>query len=211
MRPNIIVMAKEPIPGRVKTRLTPPLSPVDAARLAHASLGDTIAAARAVDWAHPVLSIEGSVPECIGSIDATPQRGEGLGQRIANAFDDVPGPSLLIGMDCPQTTPNHLEYGLDVLSSRGIDAVVGPASDGGYWAIGLRSPDPNIFDAVPMSSSCTFAAQMNRLEDLGLRVELLPELRDVDTFTDAIAIAELAPNSRFARAFRAIETRLPVG
>ena len=82
----------------------------------------------------------------------------------------------------------------------GADAVLGPAPDGGYWAIGLSVPDPRAFVGVPMSTAHTGRAQHTRLRMLGLRVALLPALRDVDRIADARAVAKLAPSGRFARA-----------
>jgi uncharacterized protein len=88
------------------------------------------------------------------------------------------------------------------LTAPGIDAVLGPARDGGYWTIGLRRPDARVFAGVPMSTERTGAAQLGRLTALGLRTELLPPLRDVDTIADAAAVAAACPESRFAAAYR---------
>jgi glycosyltransferase A (GT-A) superfamily protein (DUF2064 family) len=80
------------------------------------------------------------------------------------------------------------------------DAVLGPAPDGGYWTIGLRDPDPSVFEGVPMSSDRTCAAQRRRLAELGVRVATLPWMRDVDTIDDAHAVARACPGSAFAAA-----------
>src|SRR5262249_56736908 len=78
------------------------------------------------------------------------------------------------------------------------DAFLGPAADGVWWSIGLRAPDAAVFVGVPMSTSRTGAAQHARLRSLGLRVARLPELRDVDDFDDALAVAHTAPTGVFA-------------
>ena len=83
-----------------------------------------------------------------------------------------------------------------------MDAVLGPALDGGYWAIGLKEPDMRVFDGVPMSTPHTGSAQLVRLRALGLRTAALPALRDVDTIEDARRVAREAPATRFARAVR---------
>jgi glycosyltransferase A (GT-A) superfamily protein (DUF2064 family) len=77
--------------------------------------------------------------------------------------------------------------------------VLGPAADGGYWAIGLRQPDPRALLGVPMSTERTLAAQRIRLRAIGLEVAQLETLRDVDTFSDALDVAARVPASRFAR------------
>ncbi len=82
------------------------------------------------------------------------------------------------------------------------DAVFGPAADGGFWALGLCVPDPALLRGVPMSTPTTGAIQRARLLAAGLRVADLPQLRDVDTAADAVAVARQAPQSRFAARVR---------
>jgi uncharacterized protein len=203
--PAIVVIAKSPQPGRVKTRLTPPCSPEQAAQLAGAALGDTLAAAARTRRARRfVLVLDGErgawVPR---GFDVLPQRGNGLAERLAAAFHDVGGPALLVGMDTPQVTPQLLDAGLAALDAS--DAVFGAALDGGYWGIGLRRADPAAFRGVPMSEPTTGLAQRVRLAELGLRTAVLPPLRDVDTMADARAVATEAPGGRFAATLASIE------
>jgi rSAM/selenodomain-associated transferase 1 len=193
------VIAKAPRAGRVKTRLCPPCTPHEAAALARAALEDTLAAVAATPAKRRVVALDGPAGGWLPrGFELVVQRGDGLAERLAGAFDDVGGPALLVGMDTPQITPALLARGLAPL--RDADAVIGPAQDGGYWAIGLRRPDPRVFDGVPMSVSSTGAAQRARLAALGLRTATLPSLRDVDTIADAHAVAASAPGTRFARA-----------
>jgi glycosyltransferase A (GT-A) superfamily protein (DUF2064 family) len=169
----------------------------DAARVARAALRDTLDAALAAPAAEHVLALDGPAEEWVPPGYRTiVQRGDGLGQRLAAAFDDVGGPALLIGMDTPQVTPALLSHGLRELDRS--DAVLGPALDGGYWAIGLRAANAGLFDGVPMSRADTFERQLARLRSAGLAVGLLEPLRDVDRIDDAYAVARLAPRSRFA-------------
>ena len=202
---NLLVIAKAPVPGRVKTRLTPPCSPEQAAELAGAALSDTLAAAcRARRPSRRVLVLDGEpggwVPD---GFTVLPQRGDGLAARLAAAFEDAGGPAFLVGMDTPQVTPELLDAGLDALA--GADAAFGAALDGGYWGIGLRSPSRDAFRGVPMSAGNTGAVQQARLAVLGLRTIPLPPLRDVDTIADARAVAAEAPGSRFAAALAELE------
>ena len=103
----------------------------------------------------------------------------------------------MIGMDAPQVTPELLDAGLAALADH--DAALGPAADGGYWAIGLRRPAAGVFDGVPMSEPGTAAAQRARLAALGLSVAELPPLRDVDTIEDVRAVAAAAPRRALRR------------
>ena len=201
----IIVMAKAPVPGRVKTRLCPPCTPDEAAALAEAALVDTLAAALASSTDRVVLALDGRPGAWLPvGVDVVGQRGGGFGQRLAAAWSDIGGPALQIGMDTPQVTPALLDLATAVLEEPDTDAVLGPAEDGGWWSIGLRRADPAVFVGVPMSRPDTGARQMARLRDLGLRTATLPSLRDVDTIADAHEVAELAPDTRFAAAVRGV-------
>ena len=132
-----------------------------------------------------------------------PQRGDGLAERLAAAFEDAGGPAFLVGMDTPQVTPALLAAGLDAVV-RG-EAAFGAALDGGYWGIGLHEPDARVFEGVPMSAGNTGAVQRGRLAILGLRTRTLPPLRDIDTIEDARAVALEAPGSRLAAALAEVE------
>jgi rSAM/selenodomain-associated transferase 1 len=205
MTPALAIIAKAPLPGRSKTRLCPPCTPHEAARLAEAALRDTLAALLAVPGvARRVLVLDGTPPSWLPSaIEIVAQRGDGLAQRLAAAFEDVGGPTFLVGMDTPQISPGHLDAGLTALSEAG--AAIGLAPDGGYWGIGLRAPDAAVFAGVPMSSERTGAVQLARLRALGLQPAQLSVVRDVDVIADARAVAAQAPSSRFAAALAAIE------
>jgi rSAM/selenodomain-associated transferase 1 len=197
----LIVLAKAPRAGRSKTRLSPPCTPREAADLARAALADTLDAALSTPATRHVLVLEGPSGRWLpAGYEVVAQRGDGLDERLAHAFADVGEAALLVGMDTPQVTPDELAAALTRLMAPGTDAVLGPAPDGGYWAIGLREPDARAFLGVPMSTAHTGRAQLARLRALGLHVALLPARRDVDRIADARAVAELAPTGRFARA-----------
>ncbi|MGW4729488.1 TIGR04282 family arsenosugar biosynthesis glycosyltransferase, partial [Streptomyces shenzhenensis] len=174
---TLLVIAKEPRPGRVKTRLTPPFTPRQAAELAEAALADTLAAVADAPAARRVLVLDGSPgPWLPPGFDVVPQGAGGLDERLADAFAGCTGPALLIGMDTPQVTPALLS-----VEFTGCDAYFGPAEDGGFWALGLAVPAPELLRGVPMSTAETGAVQRARLVAAGLRVRDLPRLRDVDT------------------------------
>jgi glycosyltransferase A (GT-A) superfamily protein (DUF2064 family) len=112
-------------------------------------------------------------------------------------------PVLQVGMDTPQVSRPLLAGALDRL--READAVLGPATDGGWWALGLRRPtDARVLRSIPMSQPDTGQRTLSALLDVGLQVELLPTLSDVDTMADAVTVASLAPASRFAHTFAAV-------
>ncbi|MEV7541624.1 DUF2064 domain-containing protein [Streptomyces sp. NPDC089915] len=204
---TLLVIAKAPVPGRVKTRLTPPFTPRQAAELAEAALADTLAAAAATPADRHVLVLDGAPgPWLPPGFEVLPQSGGGLDERLAAAFAACAGPALLIGMDTPQVTPRLLAPALDYTAR---DAWFGPAADGGFWALGLAAPDPALLLGVPMSVPETGAVQYERLRAAGLRTGLLPRLRDVDTAADAAAVAALAPGGRFATRYRRLSAPAP--
>lgn len=213
----LLVAAKAPVPGLAKTRLTPPATPEQAACIAAASLLDTVDAVLDTPGAEPVLAFTGQLDAAqraaelrssLRRMTLISQQGKDFGSRLARAHADTahrfPGrPVLQIGMDTPQLTPALLAGSLATLST--VDAVLGRATDGGWWALGLRDPrHAEILRAVPMSRGDTGARTLSALLELGLRVALLPDLSDVDTMSDAVEVAAALPGSRFATAVRAV-------
>ena len=211
MSARLVVIAKSPQPGRSKTRLTPPCAPEQAARLAEASLRDTLAAVAATRCRERVLALAGPPGDWLQGGFGVIGQGEGtLDRRLAHVFSRSAEPTLLIGMDTPQVEPGLLEAAIDSLLAPGTDAVLGHAEDGGYWAIGLRRPDPRAFLGVPMSCEDTGACQAAALGALGLEVATLPTLRDIDLIEDARAVAAAAPDGGFAAALDEVEAELCV-
>ncbi|MDI5941833.1 MULTISPECIES: TIGR04282 family arsenosugar biosynthesis glycosyltransferase [Micromonospora] len=207
--PQVLVLAKTPEPGRVKTRLCPPCTPGQAARIAAAALADTLDTVAAATAGARILVVDGDHPAPAGWARLA-QRGGPLSDRLANAFADArpvadrretAAATLLIGMDTPQLTAAHLDAAVGLLGTAdGPDAVLGPADDGGWWALGLREPGhAEALRAIPTSTARTGRLTLAALRRRGLRVHLLPRLRDVDTAADAHVVAALCPpGSRFA-------------
>ncbi|SOD58541.1 hypothetical protein SAMN06297387_101200 [Streptomyces zhaozhouensis] len=199
--PTLLVIAKEPVPGRVKTRLTPPFTPEEAAALAEAALADTLATLLRVPAPRRVLVLQGRPgPWLPPGYAVVPQCGGGLDRRIAAAFAGCTGPTLLVGMDTPQLTPQLLAPATGPDSWPPGRAWFGPAEDGGFWALGLAEPRPDLVLGVPMSTPDTGRLQRLRLREAGLDVRALPPLRDVDTAADAAEVAAARPGGRFAAA-----------
>jgi rSAM/selenodomain-associated transferase 1 len=209
---QLMVVAKEPVPGRVKTRLSPVYTPAEAAGLAEAALADTLAAVAAVNVTRRILALAGEPGRWLPpGFDVIAQRGGGLDERLAWALADAlvtsPDPLVFIGMDTPQVTPALLAEAVGPLAAGTADATFGMAEDGGFWLLGLRRIDPALVLGVPMSRADTGALQLARLHHAGLRVTMLPELADVDTAEEAGRIAAAAPGSRFAARVRALGPR----
>jgi rSAM/selenodomain-associated transferase 1 len=201
----LLVIAKQPLPGRAKTRLTPPCTPQQAAELAGAALRDTLDAVAQTPVTRRVLVFEGDARDWRPpGFEVIAQRGAGLAERLQAAFDDIAQPALLIGMDTPQVTPDQLGEALDALSDPAVDSILGPTPDGGYWCVGFRGRVASAFSGVPMSAADTYVHQRRRFDQLGIRVATRPPLRDIDTIDDAKAVAAIAPGTRFACALRAM-------
>lgn len=188
------VVAKAPEPGRVKTRLSPPLTPAQAAQVAGAMLSDTVRAAVAT----------GLATWCVGAGDSAAlvralpvllpvllQRGDDLGQRLAAAQADLFAAGyrevVLLAGDCPTVGPGYLAAAVGCLADRTV--VLGPVRDGGYSLIATRAPTPELFTTVPMSTPRTLEATVTAARGAGLDVRVLPVRRDLDTVHDLIAAA----------------------
>jgi uncharacterized protein len=205
VRFQLVVIAKDPVPGRVKTRLCPPCTPEQAAEIARASIEDTMDAASLTIAARHVLLLSGGYPQRPGWT-TVPQRGNGLAERLRHGFKDTAhagAATLLIGMDTPQVTAPMLESVARRLSD--ADAVLCPAVDGGWWALALRDPAAGaVLASVPMSHPDTCSLTRQALAGNGLRVSSGPILRDVDTMRDALEVASSCPATRFAAAVASV-------
>lgn len=194
---TVVVMAKSPRPGQVKTRLCPPFTAGEAAALAQAALVDTLEVVLRTGARRRVLALDGPVgPWLPAGIEVVAQRGSGLDERIAGALAMVAGPVVVVGMDTPQLTVGHLSF-----TWQDHDAWFGPAEDGGFWGLALARPEPDLIRGVPMSDPRTGDRQLDRLRAAGLRVGLLPRMRDVDTAECAAVVAAQAPHTRFATVY----------
>jgi rSAM/selenodomain-associated transferase 1 len=216
----VIVLAKAPLPGRVKTRLTTLLTAEQAATIAAAALEDTFRAVLGSTRSSGTVAVFDGDPSpwVPPGLTALPQVDGGLDRRLPAAFGDVHAlhrtAMVLIAMDTPQVTADMIDEAIEALAQRDVDAVFGPAHDGGYWLIGLRAlrPDEASYDAlfhgVPMSTGETGAAQRDRLLSCGWRVHDLGLLRDIDTIDDIVAVATTEPHLAVTREWRGIERTL---
>jgi glycosyltransferase A (GT-A) superfamily protein (DUF2064 family) len=217
----LLVVAKAPVPGLAKTRLAASIGPGPAADLAAAALLDTLNAVRDADVAARIVALTGDLGsarraeelvDLLAGCVVIAQHGDALGQRLAAAHRDAanlaPGPVLQIGMDTPQVTASLLTAAAAELARDGVDAVYGPATDGGWWALGLADPHRASFLAgVVMSRADTGARTLAGLQTIGPSVSELVTLTDVDTVDDVFTVAsELGRDSQFLRAAEAGRT-----
>jgi len=194
-----VVVAKSPRSGQVKTRLCPPLSPLDAAGLHHAFLRDTTARVCGLADVRVVLAyappedreLFAEVSE--GAV-LLPQSDGDLGERLSAMFESLYARGfrriVALGADTPTLPLAFVHRAFALLDLPDVGAVLGPAEDGGYYLIGLRGPQPHVFHGIPWSTGRVFAETKQRAEDTGLGVACLPPWWDVDTFADLGRLVE---------------------
>ena len=216
----VLVVAKAPVPGQVKTRLAAGVGNHAAAAIAAAALLDTLDAVAAAPVEARVVALAGELDDAsngdeirssLSDFTVVEQRGAGFAERLVNAHLDAAAacdglPVLQIGMDTPQVTAELIaECARELLAA---DAVLGPARDGGWWVLGVADAAmADCLRAVPMSRSDTGFVTFAALRDEGVDVSLVPALADVDTVDDIDAVRRACvPSSRFARVTQAGST-----
>ncbi|MBI5624348.1 MAG: TIGR04282 family arsenosugar biosynthesis glycosyltransferase [Elusimicrobia bacterium] len=215
----IVVFAKAPLPGLVKTRLCPPLTAEQAAAVYRALALDTLAQTRLVRGAAVAIAYDPGTRDADAGwlasddIPVFAQEGPDLGSRLAHAFDHAfrkgAGRVLVIGTDCPHLPADCLEEAFAALERD--DAVLGPTHDGGYCLIGLRGPNPAVFRNVPWSTAAVYGRTLELLREEGLSLKELAIRSDVDSWTDLRAFRKLcvagddAPWTRTREALRGLE------
>jgi uncharacterized protein len=218
---TLLVVAKAPVPGRVKTRLAADVGEDAAAHVAAACLLDTLAAATGA-FGTRVLALSGSLADVPGADAArlraatrgwavVRQAGDRLGARLARAHADAAAafgrPVLQVGMDTPQVGADLLRGCAERLLGPGMDAVLGPAVDGGWWVSGFRTPDlAGALRAVAMSRPDTGERSLAAVRARGAHVAVAPTVRDLDTLADARVICAEHPHLRTAAALAAAQT-----
>jgi rSAM/selenodomain-associated transferase 1 len=194
LKKALILFAKRPVPGRVKTRLTPPLTAGEAAELYRCMLEDILAKTAGLAGVDRHIFYEPD-PEAAAyfarlarPIPAAPQRGVDLGERMANAFADLfaagYGEIAIIGTDLPDLPITYIVESFLRLAEEGIDAVYGPSRDGGYYLLALRELHGDLFRDIIWSSETVLEKSLERGERRGLGMALLPLWHDVDTAED---------------------------
>ena len=205
---RVVVLAKAPTAGVSKTRLQARWEPQQVALIAEAALADTLGTVSRLSGVHLELVLDGAPgPWLPAGFHVRPQVAGDLATRLCAALAGSRLPTVLVGMDTPQLRLAHLELGLEQLAD--ADATLGPAEDGGWWALGLAAPvrHAHLVLGVPTSTHLTGRLQQARLDRAGLVTAALPTLRDVDLPEDADHVADLIPDSRYGTLVRSL--RLP--
>lgn len=202
MKRALLVMAKEPLAGRTKTRLAPFLSPAAAAELYASFLRDALDLARSLSGVTPLLAyapLEARryFQRLAPGLDLIPQRGASLGDRLAHVLDRALASGFdrvaAMNSDSPTLPAQYLTRAFAHLDDRKTDIVLGPCDDGGYYLIGWKRPHPRLVREVQMSTGQVLEDTLALAAEEGLRVTLLPSWYDVDTPEDlARARADLS-------------------
>jgi rSAM/selenodomain-associated transferase 1 len=209
----VAIMAKVPAPGRVKTRLCPPLTPDQAARLARCFLQDRLEQLGGIAGVAPLVAftpadleaeLRGLLP---GEVRLVPQAGADLGARLDRILTDLlaesPAGAMAIDADSPTLPTEYLQQACARLADATADVVLGPCEDGGYYLIGLRRPAPALFGEMPWSTAAVLDETVARARRLGLRLALLPSWFDVDRGED---LGRLRESVEAPGAYRAVRS-----
>ncbi len=208
-RAAVAIMCRSPIPGRVSTRLVPPLTHAQAAGLYGAFLSDIFNRIKSFITAQDTVMLEPiaayspdegltGVAEVTGSgVELVEQKGENLGQRMSNLFDTLFekgfSPVVIIGSDSPDLPMEYITEAVELLKTAEPvrrQVVLGPATDGGYYLIALSNACRELFEEVPWSTSKVLDSTLSRAEEAGIEVKLLNDWYDIDTPDDLILLKE---------------------
>jgi hypothetical protein len=216
MNKSLIIFAREPLPGRVKTRLAQVIGDQAATDFYAAMLEDTLEQASRLASVQPLMfwSLENSRMPILKHYPQLPmyaQQGNDLGERMATAFEQVfnnnCSPCCIIGTDSPDLPSKYVLQAFEQLERNETDVVFGPAEDGGYYLIGLRQNCPGLFDSIPWSTSLVLEKNLRQAKRLGLRTSLLPTWYDIDTIDDLRRL-DRSPITTAARTHRAAQQLL---
>ena len=189
-------MAREPAPGKVKTRLTPPLSPHAAADLYRCFLQDRMLAMGALSEVDIAIAYTPSRAQksftdlCPEGYGLFAQKGNDLGEKICHIFQEKLSEGYaavsVTGSDSPDLPNRLVQASFRLLLTQRADLVLGPCPDGGYYLIAAKKLYPELFSGIPWSTDKVLAATLKKAAGLGLKTELLPPWNDLDTFQDLV-------------------------
>lgn len=207
MNKGLIIFAREPLPGKVKTRLAQDIGDEAAAGLYAAMLGDVLVKAASLDDVRTLLfwSLETSGIKCnlaFPELQMFEQQGTTLGERMAEAFETAFKNGIeaccIIGSDSPDLPAEYIRQAFEWLEQNRADVVFGPAEDGGYYLLGLRNICQELFRDIPWSTAAVLESSLKQAEKAGLRTALLPTWYDLDELKDLLRLLD-SPESPATR------------
>ena len=192
----LVVVAKEPVAGHVKTRLSPALSPEEGATLYQCMVSDRLQEVAGLRGIHlavaftPPTARESFVLMAPAGFHLFAQRGKDLGERLHSIFVDAFAKGYravtIIDSDSPDLPKETVLESFRLLLSQQSDVVFGPCHDGGYYLVAMREPHPELFEDIPWSTASVLETSLERAGEMGLKTELLSWWNDLDTFEDLV-------------------------
>jgi rSAM/selenodomain-associated transferase 1 len=192
----LVIVAKEPVPGKVKTRLFPKLSPTVAAELYRCFLNERIQEVSTLSGVDRAIAY---TPEnaretfsrlALDGFELFAQQGKHLGERLNNIFLEKLSQGYkavsIVDSDSPDLPKFLIKESFELLMSKRADIVFGPCYDGGYYLVGMRKPYPEMFRNIPWSTENVLSVTLEKARKLGLNVKLLTRWNDLDTFEDLL-------------------------
>ena len=188
----LVIMAKEPVAGKVKTRLSPDLTPQEAADLYRCFLQDSIAEMGALDGIDRAIAYAPATARAIFAALADhrftlfPQQDMELGQRMLSIFQEQFAQGYdsvcIMNSDSPDLPREIVRASFRLLAVGKADVVLGPCNDGGYYLLGMKQPHPELLTGIPWSTGDVLAVTQQKAKRIGLQVALLPPWDDIDTY-----------------------------
>jgi len=212
----LVVVAKAPVPGEVKTRLSPEFTTQEAANLYRCFIQDRIKETgnlAGVDLAisyTPENSEKYFAKFISNGFHLFPQRGKDLGERLSNIFVDKLAQGYeavsIIDSDTPDLPRSIVQQSFQLLTADRVDAVFGPCYDGGYYLVGMRQPHPELFQKIPWSTESVLPQTLEKAHSLCLQTKLLPRWNDLDTFQDLLKYYQKYQKKSFEAAGAGMQT-----
>ncbi len=211
----LLIFIKAPVPGVVKTRLLPDLTPEEAASLYRSMAEDVLEAHSESERYDTIVyftpeDARGDIVRWLGEVgEYRCQRGEDLGERMYNAIvetlDRGYSGAAIIGTDCPHLTPGDISKAFDSLSEHEI--VIGPSEDGGYYLIGARNASRDLFEGIAWGERDVFSETVIKASESNISFDVLHSTFDVDAFPDAVRLYRMLQNDKKkVHAPRSLET-----
>jgi len=211
----LVIVAKEPVPGKVKTRLFPKFSPAVAADLYRCFLHDriqevsTLNGVRAIAYT-PENARETFMTLALDGFELFAQQGKHLGERLNNIFLEKLSQGYkavsIVDSDSPDLPKSLIEESFELLLSKRADIVFGPCYDGGYYLVGMRKPHPELFRDIPWSTENVLSVTLEKARKMGLNVKLLSAWNDLDTFEDLIEFYNVYKDRPLSKDFAGSKT-----